>query len=116
MGIIPLTLIIGICIGFAVGLGLAFSILFCFRCGRKRTQVEKGSSQRAAAAIPIRVIGVDSSTALSDSNVGLESPRTSEWSNMPLWLEGLRRKNVVSACGIPKYSYKYVNFCCTETL
>lgn len=64
-------------------------------------------------AIPVHVKGVDSSTTLSESNVALESPRTSEWSNTPLWLEGLRRKNVVSACGIPKYSYKYVNFHCT---
>ncbi|KAJ1376348.1 Serine-threonine/tyrosine-protein kinase, catalytic domain [Sesbania bispinosa] len=100
-----LILIIGICIGFVVGVGLVFSILFCFRCGRKRTRVEKSSSQ-GVVAIPVQVKGVDSSTTLSDSNVALESPRTSEWSNMPLWLEGLRRKNVVSACGIPKYSYK----------
>ncbi|XP_061336442.1 calcium/calmodulin-regulated receptor-like kinase 1 [Gastrolobium bilobum] len=100
-----LILIIGICIGFVVGVCLALSILLCFRCGWKRTKVEKSSSERAVA-IPAHVEGVYSSSTLSDSNVGLESPGTSEWSNMPLWLEGLRRKSVVSACGIPKYSYK----------
>lgn len=104
-------MIVGTCIGFVVGVGLAFSIFFCFRCGRKRCmKVEKSGSMRT---IPVHVKEADSSTTLSDSNVALESPRTSEWSNMPLWLEGLRRKNVVSACGIPKYSYKYVDFCCT---
>ncbi|XP_057421028.1 calcium/calmodulin-regulated receptor-like kinase 1 [Lotus japonicus] len=99
-----LIVIVGTCIGFVVGVGLAFSIFFCFRCGRKRCmKVEKSGSMRT---IPVHVKEADSSTTLSDSNVALESPRTSEWSNMPLWLEGLRRKNVVSACGIPKYSYK----------
>ncbi|KAK7252224.1 hypothetical protein RIF29_36031 [Crotalaria pallida] len=105
---IHLTLIEGICIGFVVGLVLAFSIFLCFKCRRKRKQVEKKSSSLRAVADPVRVKVVDPNLTLSDSNVGLESPRISEWSNMPLWLEGLRRKNVVSACGIPKYSYKYI--------
>ncbi|KAE9597123.1 hypothetical protein Lalb_Chr16g0383291 [Lupinus albus] len=116
MSQILLILIIGIGIGFLVGLSLAFSILLCFKCGRKQEPVEKCSSPRAVV-VPVGVNGVrgvDSrTTSANSSNVGLESPRTSEWSNMPLWLEGLRKKNVVSACGIPKYSYKYVNFCCT---
>ncbi|OIV93163.1 hypothetical protein TanjilG_20825 [Lupinus angustifolius] len=106
MSQILLILLIGIGIGFLVGLSLAFSILLCLKCGRKREQEEKCSSPRAMV-VPVGARGVDSrTTSANSSNVGLESPRTSEWSNMPLWLEGLRRKNVVSACGIPKYSYK----------
>ncbi|CAL0313967.1 unnamed protein product [Lupinus luteus] len=105
MSQILLILIIGIGIGFLVGLVLALSTLLCFKCGRKREQEEKCSSPRAV--VPVGVRGVDSrTTSANSSNVGLESPRTSEWSNMPLWLERLRKKNVVSACGIPKYSYK----------
>lgn len=103
---------IGISIGFVVGVGLAFSILVIFRCGRKRIDVEKNGPRRTKS-VPVHVKGVDSTAALSDSNAALESPRTSEWSNTPFWLEGLRRKNVASACGIPKYSFKYVNFHCT---
>ncbi|KAJ7946857.1 Protein kinase family protein [Quillaja saponaria] len=68
-------------------------------------QIEKSSSQRSAAG-PVRFNRFESSRSISDSNSGQESPRTSGWSNMPFWLEELKRKNVVSACGIPKYSYK----------
>ncbi|KAJ7968393.1 Kinase family protein [Quillaja saponaria] len=96
-------LIVGISSGFILGVGFSFSILLCLRYQRRSSQTVKSSSQRSVTAL--RVSGVEPST-LSDSNFDEESPRTSEWSNMPLWLEGLRRKNVVSACGIPKYSYK----------
>ncbi|KAF7843084.1 calcium/calmodulin-regulated receptor-like kinase 1 isoform X1 [Senna tora] len=74
----------------------------------KRTQVKNNPEK--AETLPVCVKGADSSASLSGSNVGLESPRSSEWSNMPLWLEGLRRKDVVSACGIPKYSFEYGAF------
>nr|ADD09587.1 serine/threonine kinase [Trifolium repens] len=56
------------------------------------------------AVVTLQVKEADS--GLSDSNVAFESPRTSEWSNTALWLEGLRKKN--AACGIPKYSYKEI--------
>ncbi|KAL2343914.1 hypothetical protein Fmac_005199 [Flemingia macrophylla] len=97
-----LILIVGLCIGFVVGVGLTISIVVCVICGRKRTKVGKCSSQ-SAVTVPVNVIAVESNSTLSD---GQESPRTSEWSNTPLWLERLSKKSVVSACGIPKYSYK----------
>ncbi|XP_059438485.1 calcium/calmodulin-regulated receptor-like kinase 1 [Corylus avellana] len=93
---ILLGLIFGFTIGWIVGVGAAFvlySVFFCIK-----TQIESNS--------PIPSRGVDSTTAFSDSNVGQETPRTSEWSSLPQWLEGLKRNNVVSACGIPKCSYK----------
>lgn len=95
---ILLGLIFGFTIGWIVGVGAAFvlySVFFCIK-----TQIERSNS-------PIPSRGVDSTTAFSDSNVGQETPRTSEWSSLPQWLEGLKRNNVVSACGIPKCSYKY---------
>jgi hypothetical protein len=95
---ILLGLIFGFTIGWIVGVGVAFvfySVFFSIK-----TQIEKSNS-------PMPSRGVDSTTAFSDSNVGQETPRTSEWSSLPQWLEGLTRKNVVSACGIPKCSYKY---------
>ncbi|XVF25957.1 hypothetical protein REPUB_Repub13aG0258600 [Reevesia pubescens] len=101
-------LIFGISIGAAIGVVLAMSIMCCIRYRRKRSDTldnEEKVSPRAER-IPIRVRGADSSRILSDSNLGQDSPRTSEWSNMPQWLEGLKRKSVASACGIPKYSYK----------
>lgn len=103
-------LIVGISTGVAISLMLAMSMMCCVQYRRKRSDPfdnhnEEKVSPRAEK-IPIRVHGTDSSKTLSDSNLGLDSPRTSEWSNMPQWLEGLKRKSVASACGIPKYSYK----------
>lgn len=94
---------VGICVGFAVGAGLTLSIVYCVIYGRKRTKVEKSGSPQSVVTIPVNVIALGSNTTLSE---GQESPRTSEWSNTPLWLERLGRKSSVSACGIPKYSYK----------
>ncbi|WJX46342.1 non-specific serine/threonine protein kinase [Trifolium repens] len=100
-----LILAIGICTGFVFGAGLAFSILFCFtfRKNHVEVDVEKSGPMRKAV-VTLQVKEADS--GLSDSNVAFESPRTSEWSNTALWLEGLRKKN--AACGIPKYSYKEI--------
>ncbi|XP_014508086.1 calcium/calmodulin-regulated receptor-like kinase 1 isoform X1 [Vigna radiata var. radiata] len=99
-----LIFIIGICIGFVVGIGLTLSIVHCLVRRRKPTKVDKSISHRAVT-IPVNVKGYGSNSTLSE---GEESPRTSEWSNMTLWLENLRRSSAVSVCGIPKYSYKDV--------
>lgn len=100
-------LIIGISIGVVIGVLLAISALFCFRYHRKRSQIGNSSSRRAAT-LPIRANGVDSCSILSDSTVGPESPVKSgrNGNGKSMWLEGFKRSNVVSASGIPEYSYK----------
>lgn len=97
-------LIIGISIGVIIGVLLAVSALFCIRYRRKHPQIGSSSSRRAAT-VPIRTNGFDTCTILSDSTIGPDSPKESEGNNSAaLWLEGAKRKNVVS--GIPKYPYK----------
>ncbi|XP_022734964.1 calcium/calmodulin-regulated receptor-like kinase 1 isoform X1 [Durio zibethinus] len=98
-------LIIGISIGLVIGVLLAIFALFCIRYHRRRSQIGNSSSRRAAT-IPIRANGADSCTILSDSTIGPESPVKSGRNRMPMWLEGFRRSNVVSASGIPEYPYK----------
>jgi len=104
-----LIFIIGICIGFVVGISLTVSIVFCLMRGRKRAKLDKSISH-IAVTVPVNVKRSGSNSTLSE---GEESPRTSEWSNTPLWLETLRRSSAMSACGIPKYSYKYDDLYCT---
>ncbi|XP_021294959.1 calcium/calmodulin-regulated receptor-like kinase 1 isoform X1 [Herrania umbratica] len=101
-------LVFGISAGVVIGVVLALSVICCIRYRRKGSDPchDEDKVSPRAETIPIRVHGADSSTILSDSHLGQESPRTSEWSNMPQWLEGLKRKSVASACGIPKYSYR----------
>ncbi|XP_062077845.1 calcium/calmodulin-regulated receptor-like kinase 1 [Humulus lupulus] len=98
-------LIIGISIGVVIGVVLAISGLFCFRYHRKRSQIGNSSSRRAAT-IPIRANGVDSCSILSDSTIGPESPVKSGRNGSSFWLDGFRKSNVISASGIPEYSYK----------
>ncbi|XVE50497.1 hypothetical protein DITRI_Ditri01bG0167300 [Diplodiscus trichospermus] len=98
-------LIIGISIGVVIGVLLAIFALFCIRYHRKRSQIGNSSSRRAAT-IPIRANGADSCTILSDSTLGPESPVKSGRNGMSMWLDGLRRSNVISVSGIPEYSYK----------
>ncbi|XP_044488346.1 calcium/calmodulin-regulated receptor-like kinase 1 isoform X1 [Mangifera indica] len=98
-------LIVGISIGVVIGVVLAISALFCIRYHRKRTQTGNISSRRAAN-IPIRTNGTDCCSILSDSTIAPESPVKSGQNGKSMWLEGFKRSNVVSASGIPVYSFK----------
>lgn len=101
--------IIGISIGVIIGLLLAIAAWFCIKIRKRHAQIRSSSSRRAAT-IPIRENGADSCTILSDSTIGQESPKPSDGNGMSLWLEGPKRKSVVSVSGIPKYPYKYACF------
>ncbi|XP_057961478.1 calcium/calmodulin-regulated receptor-like kinase 1 isoform X2 [Malania oleifera] len=98
-------LIIGVSVGVIIGVSLAVSALFCIRHRRKSSQIRCNSCRRTTT-IPIRVNGFDSSTVLSDSTNGQDSPRKSDVNSMFLRLEGHLKKNLASASGVPKYSYK----------
>ncbi|KAE8673482.1 50S ribosomal protein L24 [Hibiscus syriacus] len=101
-------LVLGIIIGVGIGVVSAMAVTWCIRYRRKRLDrsVNKEKVLPTTEKLPICVSGSHPGAVFSDSNICRDSPRTSEWSNMPQWLEGLRRKSVESACGIPKYSYK----------
>lgn len=104
MNELQLGLIVGFCVGVIGGLGLAIFVKFSIMCTRKHCGVPDTEKQDALET------KTNSCTRSSYStNVGNNSPRTSGWSNMPQWLEGLKRKSISSACGIPKYTYKYVD-------
>ncbi|XP_020241184.1 calcium/calmodulin-regulated receptor-like kinase 1 [Asparagus officinalis] len=98
-------LIIGVTVGVVIGLLLATAALFCFRLRKRRAQIGNSSSRRAST-IPIRTNGIDTCTILSDSTTGQESPKASETNGGSLWLDGPKKKSVVSVSGIPRYPYK----------
>nr|GMC74611.1 calcium/calmodulin-regulated receptor-like kinase 1 [Ipomoea batatas] len=102
---LPSGLIIGISIGVVIGVILAILGLFCLRVHRKHSQIGNSSSRRAVT-IPIRQNGADACTTLSDSSVGTESPKTTPQNGTSIWLGSLRKTNMVSATGIPEFSYK----------
>ncbi|XP_047338269.1 calcium/calmodulin-regulated receptor-like kinase 1 [Impatiens glandulifera] len=103
-------LIIGLSIGVVLGVLLALIlILICIRFRLISTQVENTTSSQRAATIPIRTnVSVDSS-AISNSSIGTESPRSSSGRNgMSLWFGGARKTktNGIAASGILEYPYK----------
>lgn len=79
---------------------------------QKSISAQKETVAASVAGKGVSNGGADSSSSITTvselSKFGQDSPRNSEWNNMPMWLEGLRRKSLVSACGIPKYSFRYV--------
>ncbi|KAH0453157.1 hypothetical protein IEQ34_017481 [Dendrobium chrysotoxum] len=98
-------LIVGVTVGVVIGILLATIALFCNWLRKRNPQIGNSSSRRAYT-VPIRTNGVDTCTVLSDSTTGQESPRIPEENSISLWIEGPKRKGVISVSGIPKYAYK----------
>lgn len=94
--------IIGISIGVAIGVLLAACVVLCWRLRRKRVI---DGSQRRGLALPIRVNGVNSSTILSDSNLGKESPSASYYpvNFLSQWFGSSER--FLASSGVTKFSY-----------
>ena len=101
MGALSWGLTIGLSAGVLIGVLLTGVALLCLRKFHNRRAIGNSSSRRTST-IPIRTNGEDTSTILSDSTSGMASPRATSW------LEGSRRRSLVSASGVPKYPYKYV--------
>lgn len=99
------SLILGISIGVVIGIILALFALYCLRYQRRRAQINNSSS-RKGSTLPIRSNGQDTSTVMSDSTVGNESPTNVDLSGMSFWFDGFKRSNVIAASGIPEYCYR----------
>ncbi|KAH7569076.1 hypothetical protein JRO89_XS06G0099700 [Xanthoceras sorbifolium] len=85
-------LVIGFPTGLIIGVVLAISIKCCLMYQK---------------ICNVQVNGANLGAAMLDSTTGQYSPsRTSGWSNMTQRLEGLKRKSVTSAWGVPKYAFK----------
>ncbi|GFP90214.1 probable leucine-rich repeat receptor-like serine/threonine-protein kinase at5g15730 [Phtheirospermum japonicum] len=98
-------IILGLSIGVVIRVALAIAAFFCFKCHKKRPQLDNNTSRRTAN-IPIHVNGADACTILSDSSLGTESPRSTIQNGMLLWLGELKKASLGPASGIVEYSYK----------
>jgi len=67
-------IIIGISIGVAIGAVLATWILLCMRFRRRHAKVQVSGNEQRGLSLPIRFNAADSSTMLSDSTFGHETP------------------------------------------
>lgn len=101
--------ILGVSVGVAVGILVAFCAYIAIRFYRKHSHVRQQPNELSAASLPIRANGVgtsiDSSASLSVAD-GLHQMgnRNTYWGQ-----RGHQNKDLfASMSGIPRYSYKYI--------
>ncbi|CAM8984630.1 unnamed protein product [Rhodiola kirilowii] len=87
-------------IGVGVGVLTGICAAFCISLRIKHSKAKCiGSFGKSGSSIPFHDHG-------SDSTIGVESPRTSDWNNLFMWLEKPRRSSAASAFGVVEISYK----------
>lgn len=98
--------IIGICVGLALGLLIASLAFLGIRWYKKRTNLQRCANERSAAVQPIRVNGMGTSVDFSAS-ISIDGPsHLANNSQFSWWTSGQTKDRFASASGIPRYSYK----------
>ncbi|XP_076953937.1 calcium/calmodulin-regulated receptor-like kinase 2 [Bidens hawaiensis] len=101
--------IIGVCVGVAVGVFLAVLVFFGVRWYKRRAHLTKCANDHSASTLPIRQNGLHTSNILSESFSSSVSVKVSTYPAKTSPLSKWNRHNkepVVSASGLPRYSYK----------
>lgn len=105
--------IIGVCVGVAVGIILASLLFFGIRWYRKRAHLRKCANDHdhSVSTLPIRQNGVETSSILSESFPNSVTVKVSTYpaktSPLSKWNKN-SKDQLASASGLPRYSYKYV--------
>nr|XP_043615015.1 calcium/calmodulin-regulated receptor-like kinase 2 [Erigeron canadensis] len=105
--------IIGVCVGVAVGIFLASLAFFGIRWYRRRAHLRKCANDHGldhgAQTLPIRQNGVDTSSILSESYSNSVTVKVSTYpvKTPPLskWNKNIKEP-LATASGLPRYSYK----------
>ncbi|MFS7974190.1 putative transferase, protein kinase RLK-Pelle-LRR-I-2 family [Helianthus anomalus] len=101
--------IIGVCVGVAVGIFLASLVFFGIRWYKRRARLRKAANDHGSSNLPIRQNGLNASNVLSESVSGSFSVKVSTYpaKTSPLFRwKKKRNEQLVSAAGLPRYSYK----------
>lgn len=106
--------IIGICVGLALGILIATLVFFGLRWYKKHDHLRRCSNERSVATHPIRINGlgtsidfsvpVANSVAVKASGFPQKKSRVSWWSNHSK--DRFTSARFTSASGIPRYAYK----------
>ncbi|KAL9427485.1 hypothetical protein AB3S75_029635 [Citrus x aurantiifolia] len=106
--------IIGICVGLALGILIATLVFFGLRWYKKHDHLRRCSNERSVATHPIRINGlgtsidfsapVVNSVAVKASGFPQKKSRVSWWSNHSK--DRFTSARFTSASGIPRYAYK----------
>ncbi|KAL8234068.1 hypothetical protein R6Q59_020168 [Mikania micrantha] len=101
--------IIGVCVGVAVGILLASLAFFGIRWYKRRAHLRKCENDHSASSLPIRQNGVDTSSILSESFPNSVNVKVltypAKTSPLSKWNKN-NKEQLISASGLPRYSYK----------
>lgn len=105
--------IIGICVGVAVGILIASLVFFGICWYKRRAHLRRCANDRSSSAssLPIRTNGLDASSDSSASlsvSVTINGPEYLAQKPQHSWWNNHSKDRLASASGIPRYSYKYV--------
>jgi hypothetical protein len=105
--------IIGICVGLALGILISCLIFFGIRWCKKRSHLTRSASEPSLTTLPIRTNGFEASTDFSasiTSSIGTSGSDNTQKNSHFTWWNHQNKDRFASASGILKYSYKYVYF------
>lgn len=100
--------IIGICVGLALGILIATLVFFGLRWYKKHAHLRPCTNERSVATHPIRVNGLGTSidfSALSNS-MAVKASGFPQKNSQVSWWSNHSRDRFTSASGIPRYAYK----------
>ncbi|WJX70713.1 Calcium/calmodulin-regulated receptor-like kinase 2 [Trifolium repens] len=101
--------IIGICVGLALGVLISCLIFFGIRWCKKRSHLTRSASEPSLTTLPIRTNGFEASTEFSasiTSSIGTSRSDDQQKNSHFNWWNHQNKDRFASASGILKYSYK----------
>jgi hypothetical protein len=105
--------IIGISVGLALGILIAFLVFFGLRWYKKRAHLRRCANEHSipSTTLPIRTNGLGTSTEFSASltnSIAIQGSDKVHRSSPRSWWNHQNKDHLASASGILRYSYKYV--------
>ncbi|KAM7280367.1 hypothetical protein ACFE04_007501 [Oxalis oulophora] len=101
--------IIGICVGLALGIFIAVLFFFFIRWYIKRPRLQPSTNERGSTTLPIRVHGLNTSVDFSASitnSVATKLPEFTSKTPQTSWWSNRSKDRFSSPSGILKYAYK----------
>ncbi|KAK2663194.1 hypothetical protein Ddye_001768 [Dipteronia dyeriana] len=101
--------VIGICVGLALGILLAVLAFFGIRWYKKHVYLQRCANDRSVPTLPVRINGFGTSTEFSASlsnSIPVKGSEYPQKSSQVSWWANNNKDRFASASGIPRYPYK----------
>ncbi|KAL5739344.1 hypothetical protein ACOSP7_028252 [Xanthoceras sorbifolium] len=102
-------LVIGICVGLALGILIAVLAFFSLRWYKKHAYLQRSANERSVPTHPLRINGFGTSTEFSapfSNAVAVKGSEYPQKSSQVSWWSHHSKDRFASASGLPRYAYK----------